>query len=101
MVFRTLIFECPYIWPVCKLEVWRTEQINLARRTEVAVTARRHRILTQSSDLLTKTFSGHQNLTAGTELHALRLRNRGSIPGKVNSFHTQVRITNEMHTFSH
>jgi len=48
-----------------------------------------------------KTFSAHQNLTAGTQLHALRLRNRGSVLGKVNNFYIYVRITNETHTFSH
>jgi len=50
-------------------------------------------------------FSGIWRSVAGwatrIELHAVCLRNRGSIPGKVNSFYTYVRMTNEMHTFSH
>jgi hypothetical protein len=52
-------------------------------------------------DMTQRRWVGHQNLTARIELHAVCLRNRGSIPGKVNSFYTYVRMTNEMHTFSH
>jgi hypothetical protein len=86
LVFRELFLNDLRFGLYVNTAVWRRDQINLARRTEMTVTARCHIILTQSSPLVTKTFSGQQHLTAGTELHAVSLRNRGSISGKVNSF---------------